>query len=290
MPGGTWRGSAFLCVCVALLGVAGCGDDGGDSTAQEPTTYSMASEPPRAFALRLAKLLETSKTRKDCQQVGEISARSLVPFRCPSNKGFRESMGRFEIVGAEAYGTGAVVDYRSGGTPDGAAIVLYAAPDRNWGVSRFGVLTEPSARTSDARTRAGFRKAVENYLTAVGDRDCRAFATVAFTGDAKQAKICEAFPEATRDLAKRMKADPAARPKYQGGNGTYGFFSFETAKPAPVNETISVIKGGPDSPSPFLVLDIAQSPTAAQHAATIELLEQDRTKSQSSPSPSKKAD
>lgn len=290
MPGGIWRLAALLCACgVGLVG-AGCGDGGDDdAAAQRKADYSMASESPRAFATRMAKLLETSTTREDCRQIDEINGRSLSRLRCPAGRAFRRSMSRFVIVGAKEYGTGAVVDYRSGATPDGAAIVLFVAPDRNWGIARFGVVTEPSTQTSDEQSRDGFRKAVDDYLEAIRERDCKAFAKVAFTGGASEAAVCDAFPS-TGALAKRMKSNPSARPKYEGGNRTYGFFSLETEEPTATNETISVIKASPGSRPPYVVLDIAPSPTAAQQAATIQLLERGQTQSEPSPSPSKKAD
>jgi hypothetical protein len=289
MLGGSRTCATLLCVGAVVLIGAGCGDDGDSTARQTGVTYSRASESPRAFATRMAKLLETATTRKDCRQLDEINGRSLTRLRCPAGRAFRKSMSRFEIVGAKEYGTGAVVDYKSGATPDGAAIVLFVATDRNWAISRFGVLTEPSTGTSDEESRDGFHKAVDDYLTAVRERDCKAFAEVAFTGGASETAVCKAFPS-TKALAERMKANPTARPKYEGGNGTYGFFSLETAEPTVINETISVIEAGPDSPSPYVVLDIAPSPTADQQAATIQLLEQAKTQSEPSPSPSKKAD
>lgn len=290
MRGGTWRYVALLCACA--VGIAtGCGDDA-DGDARRQVAYSIAPEPPEAFALRMAKLLETSTTRADCAQLDQIAARSPAGLACPASKTLRRSMRRFDVVGAKEYGTAAVVDYRSGGTPDGAAILLFVTPDREWAVSRFGVVTgAATTRTDDEQSRDGFRKAVEDYLTAIRTRDCRAFAAVAFTGDAERAVVCRAFPS-TKAMARRLEADPTARPRYEGGNATFGFFSLETDKPEPTNETLSVIATSPGSPRPYVVLDVVPSPTTDQQEAILDLVEQGQTETngEPEPSPSRKAD
>lgn len=293
MAGGSRGWSvALLCGCVAaaLTGV-GCGDD--ESTAgSKPISYSMASEPAQAFAERLAKLLETTVKKADCPQLDAINGRSLTRFSCPPSKGLRKSMARFEVVGGKEYGPGAVVDYTSGKIDDGAAIVLYAAPDRNWGVSRFGVVTKPSTRTSDAQSRAGFRRTVDAYLAAIHDRDCKAFVAVAFTDNKSRASACKQIFPATIPLSKRLKDNPAAKPKYEGGNATYGFFSLETRKPVPANLTISVVADEGSPNAPYLVLDTAPSPTTEEHRETIEALKQSQREKKrgAETSPSRKAD
>jgi hypothetical protein len=275
MSGGIRWAAAALCVCAAGFGVAGCGSGDSDSTASEKQEYAMASEPPENFADRMAKLLATTEKQADCLELEQINVRSINRFECPPKKSLKRSMGSFEIVGTAEYGTGAVVDYKSGEAPDGAAIVLFAAPDRNWAISRFGMLTEPSTETDDGESRAGFRQAVEDYLEALRTRDCKAFATASFKGaDSSVADICKTFA-GTKKFAKRLKANPSAKLVYQGGNATYGFFTLELKKPKPQNLTFSVLKAGPNSDS-FVVLDVGESPTAAQHQAAIKALKRSK--------------
>lgn len=245
------------------LGAVGCGSDEESAEAPRKPRYSEGNEPSKAFAERMAKLLETSTTAKDCAEIEQINARSFSRFSCPPDKALRKSMASFEVVAAKEYGTGAIVDYKSGAESDGAAMVLFVSPDRNWGVGRFGVLTKPSTSTSDAETRAGFDKAVAAYLAAIRERDCAAFFDVAFYAGAPEKQVCKnAFPQ-TKRLAKWLKANPSAKPVYEGGNGTYGFYTFETQKPKPANSTISVVRASENSDK-YEVLDLAPSPTAAE--------------------------
>jgi hypothetical protein len=278
-----------LCMSALLCGiaVAGCGDDGGESTAKEKTKFAASSEAEDVFIERMAKLLETTVTKKDCAQLEEINARSFTRFPCPPVKALRKSMRSFEIVGSETYGTGAVVDYKSGEVTDGAAIVLFVSADRNWGISRFGVVTEPSVGTSDDDSRGGYDKTVDQYLSAARKRDCKGLMKVSLTRGEKD--VCKTVLLVTEPLAKRLKANPSAKPKYEGGNGTYGFYTLETQKPKPENSTISVVKSTDGSATPYVVLDVTPSPTAAdQLRVQREFKQQQKKKGNPNMEPSSK--
>jgi hypothetical protein len=199
-------------------------------------------------------------------------------------------MASFEVVGADEYGTGAVVDYKSGKLEDGGAIVLFVAPDRNWAVSRFGVITKPSTKTSDGDSRDGYDEAVDEYLAAVRERDCSAFKDTAFIGDADEKDVCKTAFAGTEELVQRLKANPSAEPKYEGGNGTYGFYTFETQKPEPENSTISVVRQIDEPARPYVILDVTPSPTAAEQRRVLEQFKQQQKKgTQPKTSPSRKA-
>ena len=290
LPRSLWVGAL-----VGVMGIAGCAGDDSESTAKGERTIGVAGEPSTTFVKRMAKLLETSTAKKDCAELEQINAHSYTRFACPSPKSLRKSMSRFELVGAAEYGTGAVVDYKSGTAKDGAAILLFVAPDRQWGVSRFGLITEPSTATDDDDSVEGYEKAVDEYLAAVRRRDCKAFQAVAFLGEAQGKEACETLFAGTRALAKRLKANPSAKPKYEGGNGTYGIFTLETKKPRPENSTISVVKAAVESATKeYAVLDVAPSPTNAEQRRIREQLKkqlrQKKTPDQPKPSPSRKAD
>jgi hypothetical protein len=264
-----WKGAlrGLTAVAIATVGLAtvaaGCGGD--DSTAEERRTYAKASEQSRVFAVRMAKLLETTATTEDCVELEEINARSFTRFPCPPARSLSRSMKKFKVVGAEEYGTGAVVDYTSGEVPDGAAIVLYVAPDRNWGIGRFGLVTEPSTETTDDDSREGYGAVVDDYLDAVRTRDCEAFRDAAFIeSDDGGERLCRTVFAGTAPLARRLKQNPSAEPRYEGGNATYGFYTLETPKPAPENSTISVMRTGDGADGPYRVLDVTPSPTEAE--------------------------
>ncbi len=216
----------------------------------------------------------------------------MARFPCPASKDLRKSMGRFEAVGVKEYGTGAVVDYKSGAVKKGAAIVLFVSADRGWGISQFGVLTKPSTETSDEESRDGYAEAVEEFLTAVRERDCESYVAVTFNGDDSKEFVCEETFPGTKGLAKRLKADPGAEPRYEGGNESYGFYSLETRKPKPENITISIAKANAKGPRPYVVLDVTPAPTSAQQAQARKAFKKNRDNpkpDQPETSPSRKA-
>jgi hypothetical protein len=259
---------AGLLAAAAGCGMAGCGGGDDESDAQQRPTIAIASEPPDSFIQRTAKLLETASRKRDCQPLEAVNSRSITRFDCPAPAKMRRSMGKFEIVGTGVYGTGAVIDYRSGAAKDGASVVLTVGPDRNWAIGRFGVGTDPSARTDDGDSRAGFEDAVDSYLGAVREQDCAAFFAVTVTVESDQKKACKSQLPATKPLQQRLKDDPAAKPSYEGGNAKYGFFTIETRKPDPTASTISVIRVEEDGEEDtYLVMDVAPAPTAAERRA-----------------------
>jgi hypothetical protein len=261
---------------VLAAAAAGCGESESTSTAKEKPKWSEASEPPRAFATRTAKLLETSTTKKDCTELTAINNRSLARLQCPAPKSLSKSMAEFEVVGAKEYGSGAVVDYKSGEAPDGATITLYVAPDRNWAISRFGIITEPSTDTDDSDSRKGYDAVVDDYLDAVRERQCGIFRKVAFVGDAKGQDVCKTQFAATKGLAKLLNLNGSTVTlRYVGGNDTFGFYNLESQKPEPNNLTISVMRTDADR---YVVLDLAISPTAAEQRRVRRQFEQQQAK------------
>jgi hypothetical protein len=274
------RSTASLCAAllVATVAIGGCGGDDGDSTASDRPRFSAATEPTHVFIRRMVNLLETTTVKKDCAQLEQINKRSYVRFPCPPAKELRDSMADFELVGAKEYGTGGVVDYRSGAAKDGAAIVLFVAPDRNWGISKFGLVTEPSTKSDDEDSREGFEAAVEDYLTAVRDRDCQAFQEATFIDPRlKKSEICTKALAGTKKLAERLNEHPRVEPRYEGGNASYGFFTFETTKPDE-NLTISVLKAGAGDDASYQVLDVAPSPTSLEQETVRRQLEKEQKK------------
>jgi len=285
------RGWLSLCAATLMVGAAiGCADDEGESTANERSVLNSANEAPKVFVERLAKLLETSTRKEGCTPLDDVTSRSVVGFPCPTPQALRKSMASFKLMGVEQHGSGVVADYKSGTAKDGAAILLYVAPDNNWGVSRFGMFTEPSVGTDDAESRDGYDKVLAKYLTAVRERDCKAFTAVKFVAS-QGVDACKTLFPKTKKLGRRLDANPSVQPVYQGGNGTYGFYALETKKPEPQMWTVSVVRNG-DPSKTYAVLDAAPSPTAAQQRNVRRQLEERLNSDPSQPetSESRKAD
>lgn len=253
---------AAVCVSAAVVAI-GCGDSDGDSTASDgPAKIEVANEPPDAFIRKTTKVLETATRNKDCQVIYGLNGISVLRLPCPAPKPFRKSMGSFKISGAKAYGPGAVIDYTSGNVKDNAAIVLFATPDRSWGFGAFGLLSPRSVGTSDADNRADYRAALDTYLAAVRKRDCKEYIRASFTKAKSEEKVCSTQFKETKPFGVRLQKNPNAKPKYEGGNGNYGFFSIETAKPALASTTVAIASAGTKQGKPvYLALEWAPGPT-----------------------------
>jgi hypothetical protein len=267
MFGGIRVGLSLAAVCVSAAALAtGCGDSDVDSTASDKSTkIAVASEPPKGFIEKTVKVLETATSNKDCKLIYGLNGKSVYRMACPAPKKFRKSMASFKVAGAEAYGPGAVIDYTSGSIKDNASIVLFATPDRSWGVGNFGLLSPRSVGTSDADNRAAYRAALDRYLAAVRKRDCKEFISAAFTTVKTEKEVCDGQFKETAPFGKRLKKSPDAKPKYEGGNGQYGFFSIETAKPELASTTVAVASAGEKQGKPvYLVLEWAPGPTTEE--------------------------
>ncbi len=279
----------FACIAaIAAVAAMGCGDDESKETPEKPQ-IAAAKESAKTYVARTIKLIETTERKQDCAQLDVANQRSFFRPSCPPPKALRESMASFKLLGVEEYGTGAVADYRSGAAKDGASIVLFVGPGRDWGISRFGVFSSGTVGTSDEESRDGFDEALEGYLDAVRKRDCAAFIDHAAT-DSKGKQICHTEFAATETLARKLKANPKAEPAYQGGNEMFGFYTLETKKPDPENLTISTIKAADQPADRYLVLTVAPSPTAAEQRRVRRQIakqqrEQERSTTSQSPMP-----
>jgi hypothetical protein len=264
-----------LVIGVAVL-ASGCGSsDAGDGDAARPKPkYSWANEAPENFARRVARLLATTRTKRDCAQLAETMSTSGVSFPCPPDQGLRQSMAEFKVIDAAAYGTGAIVDFKSGSSMDGAAIIMTVAPGRAWGISQFGVATKPSVGTSDADSRDSYEAALSSYLSALRKRDCPEFKEVSFTASNSKASTCAMLFDEVAPIANALKRNPHAQPVYRGGNATFGFYSLETKTPRPANRTFGIVNGSAIGVPRSMVISAAVSPTTAEHRTVIQEFKQ----------------
>lgn len=250
---------AALAALAAGAAIAGCGAED-DAESSGSAGSAAAEEPPQAFARRFAREVARVRRKRDCDGIEAVNERSIYDFRCPALPDVRRSMARFEVTDAAAYGTGAVIDYKTLEARDGASMVVLLAPDGRWAISRFGILADASVGTDDGPSRAGFDEAVDRYLAAVRGGDCDAYRKAAVTSAVERRRICSGEFEQTKPLARRLRASGDAQPDYLGGNETFGFYGLTLDRPEPHYFTISVVKAVPGSLRPFLVLNVASGP------------------------------
>jgi hypothetical protein len=251
---------------VAATLATGCDGDAesdGDGDAQSAAAVDApkGKGSPRAVTDRLVRLLVEAENKQDCKEVELVNDRSLYTLACPPRKALRESLRKFEVTGAATFGSGAVIDYRSGAVPDGASATLFVGPKGEWGISRFGLLYGRTVGTRDGPRRAAFDRAVDGYLRAVGARDCKLYRKHAATIDSTPKKGCEDEFRRTSAIGGAIAINGGAQPRYLGGNRILRFYGVTLRKPRPSYFTLSVIEAS-TSPPTVVVLDAAPGPAS----------------------------
>lgn len=263
-----WRLLPLLVMTVAIgLTVVACGDDG-DAGAQgggeTPAAARLpeAKQSPAAFAREFADLVAETAVKEDCKALNAINARSVYRFPCPSPEDVRSELAFLKVRDAASYGTGALVDYRSEVSPRGATMVLFLGPDRQWGISHYGLVIEAPAESSDEPSRAGYAEAIASYLKAVREQDCKGYTQWAaiLADDVKAA--CKGELERARPLTRVLNRNSRSKPEYLGGSETYGFYRLELDEPSPLYMHFTIFKTPKGSLRPYLV----QPPTFAPAA------------------------
>lgn len=259
--------SLLAMTVVACLVAAGCGDDG-DADAESGGETAAAArlpeakQPPEAFARELADLVAGTVRPKQCKRLNAINARSIYRFPCPSPQPVRSELGFLKVLDAASYGTGAVVDYKSDQAPRGASMVLFLGPDRQWGISHFGLLRATTAESSDEPSRSGYAQAIAGYLKAVRERDCKGYTRWAAIQAEDVKAACKQEIAGAQPLTLMLKRNPASKPEYLGGTETYGFYRLEVTRPKRAALNFSIFKTPKGSLRPYLVTPPTFAPGA----------------------------
>lgn len=256
------RSARWLVVAVlvaALCAMAGCGGDDEVSKAADDAPWATGIRHDR-LAERIGDWMAQAKTKRDCDELGKVSARSQYWFKCPLPAKVRQSMARFEVLDSAVFGSAALIGYRTGKLDDGAVMLMHVAPDRRWAVTRSSLLYEPDPDTSDEDSRPGFDAAVDGYLRAVRRRDCDLYFEYYVTFGPTGKAACKQALDETKQFAEALKASPRAQPQYMGGNSDFGFYALLTLKPNPRYVTISVVRTAEGAAQPYVVLSAAPGP------------------------------
>jgi hypothetical protein len=248
---------------VACLLAVSCG--GGDATSSSDGGDVSDEAAARQFVNRTAEILRQARGPAYCKRLEPINERSSSPLACPAPAALRESLGTFEMTGVKVYGTGAVVDYKSGGAPDGASILLSKNNDGEWGITKFGLLYGKTVGSSDKANRPAFDRAVADHMRAIRDRDCKLYHQQRVIQPSNPKKACtpdSGFAK-TKTIARGLSESNDPQPRYLGGNRAFGFYGLSLPKPKPRYVTISVIQGTSGATPSAGIYQIAPGPVAA---------------------------
>ncbi len=253
--------TVVLLSIVACLAVAGCsGDDGdgkeagpGEAPASGPA--SQGAEPEQEIE-EFAQLVETAITSPDCEGLTtkvNKPEEGGMEIACPAEvaKAGRAYAG-YRTLGAESYGTGAVIDYQAAEAPMGGTWELSLGSDGTW-VIDAGKMTGEKTSGTELENRAGFDRALGRFLTAVRDSDCDTFFEYAETFTEDKQKACGDELPFYDALATALAASPDDAPFFLGGNHRYAFYGLETAKPKPAYRTVTVERTAHGSDRPYVV-------------------------------------
>ena len=242
----TMRPFALLSIAVCLA-VAGCGgdDDGneggsGDARASDPA--SQAPEPEQDIE-EFAQLLETAVTSPGCEGLTTKVNKPKeggIEIACPAEVAkVGKAYAGYKTLGAESYGTGAVIDYEAAEAPNGGTWELSLGGDGTW-VIDAGKITEDETVGTELGSRRGFDRVLDRFLTAVRDGDCDSFFRYAETFAEDKQEACRDELPFYDALATALAASPDEGPFFLGGNQRYAFYGLETTKPKPAYRTVTL--------------------------------------------------
>jgi hypothetical protein len=223
----TWICLALL---VALAALAGCGDSSGASEGSDEESGAVpeATETADEFAQRYVDAV-TAATKGDCDPVDEFNEQSTWGIACPVED--KDTFADLEVVDAEEYGTGVLVDLTTKAYPKGYTIVAALNEDGRYyeikdDVAELAGFEFPQVGSApeDTETR---EETLADYVTAIREEDCDTWFEIAFTPTSDKEKECkfEFGPKAV--AADELNADPDAQPELLGETDGFAFYGLE---------------------------------------------------------------
>ncbi|HKP88448.1 MAG TPA: hypothetical protein VJT75_00590 [Thermoleophilaceae bacterium] len=266
------RAGAVLAAVAFVLGLAGCGGDGGGF--EKTVDAGPPPEPEEsisAFAGRLASAVEAGE-QGNCRELQTLSRTGAMRLNC--NARAKRAFAGFKVTATARYGTGGIVEFEDAETkrpelpggqrpsPEGARGVYTVAVDRRGRFAFTGpispILPGPTIGTS-ARDTAGPARAVRHFLEAVKRSDCAGFYAVTFTPGLEREEACASKLGAYAPLAEQLE-EGDVEPKLErlGGTADFTFFGLRTGDGY---RTVVVLRTAPGEPQPYLVMGTLKGPS-----------------------------
>lgn len=251
---------------VVLAGVcmlaAGCGDDGDAKSSSDGGSEVADAAAAEKFVNEAGKLLGQARGPSYCKRLEPINERATSRLACPAPPALRKSLATFETTGAGSYGTGAVVDYTSGGARDGASVLLAQGTDGRWMLTKFGLVYGKTVGTDDGPSRKAFDHAVATYLRAIRTRDCKLYYQLSIIQASNPKKACDPGGgyDQTKTVARALRESGNPEPDYLGGNSAFGFYGLALSRPKRRYDTITVVRAASDSGPAAGILNFTPGP------------------------------
>jgi len=206
-------------------------------------------------------------TRRD-----KNTQKSRWAFFC--NAKARKAYKGFKVTGTETLGTGGVVEYTDAevktapqppgvkSTPADARglVVVAIVPSGKYSATGPVVPVLPATSIgTKAASHADQDRRAQAFVDSVRARDCVEFFKYAVTPGVRNAQeaCTKILDKQYALLAKSLKANPDAKPVYEGGNDRVTVYGLRTGKEY---RTLTVVKGAPGDAEPYLVMGTTRGP------------------------------
>jgi hypothetical protein len=223
---------AIAVVALAIVGVVALTKGGGGGRhrphrAGKPIAPANTGPEPRESLMQFERRLAAAIASPSCQ-----GYRALNRYFPPSCAEVKRRLGGVSLLGAERYGTGAVIDATAPVQPAGITFVLALAPDRRWKVLNvYGT----KARTAEKRAldQIPFDTAADSWLRAVRTRNCDdyvRYAEISVEGSVPKQRICDIDFGDPAVAPAALRTDATAEPQLLGGNDHFQFYALRFAR------------------------------------------------------------
>jgi hypothetical protein len=257
-----------MIACAALA--AGCGGSGKKSDSSSSATPK-PKEPVAAYATRLQDAM-AAFGKGQCGPLKTLNKTAGFAFFC--NAQAKKAYAGFKVTGSETFGTGGVVEFTDAevkkaapppgtkSTPSaqrGALVVAIGADGKFSAMGPVVPIVPATSIGTRAPSHADQDSRAQAFLDSVRLHDCPKFFKYAVTPGVRNAQeACKKILDVQyTELAKQLKGMKDAKPVYLGGNDRLTVYGVPTGKEY---RTLTVMKGAPRDPEPYLVMGTARGP------------------------------
>jgi len=234
---------------VSLLCAAAASGCGGDD--EESVDTPKAKETVQTFQARLTTAVAAIE-RSQCDAVNEFNSKAGLPLPCDARA--KKTFANFQVTGTKAYGSGAVVEFRSDETQGGLGVYTIAIGEDGRYHLTGGPLVpivQKSTLGEKATKTDEMDDAANGMVDAIRANDCNRFVAAVVTpeGLSKEQTCEQELTDAYAGLRQQLTQHKDAKPERLEGNAAFMFYALRTGEQY---RTLIVTRTGPGAPKPFL--------------------------------------